>query len=105
MPRQLPSPSCVRCSLSRPCSPCAALGPPALPLLQQPVPVGAEPGARGCALPEEQAPLARPAPRAALLELFVCLFITQVFLKIIRRGQPPSGADARGVISVQIFLR
>lgn len=32
-----------------------------------------------------------PAPRAALLELFVCvcLFITQVFLKIIRRGQHP----------------
>lgn len=53
----------------------------------------------------EQVPLARPAPRTALLELCVCLFITQVFLKIIRRGQPPFGADARGVIWVQIFLR
>lgn len=73
-------------------------------------PRGSGTGAGSAALPDiaasaEQVPLARIAPRAALLELFVCLFITQVFLKIIRRGQPHSGADARGVISVQIFLR
>lgn len=49
----------------------------------------------------EQVPLALPAPRTALLELFVCLFITQVFFKKNQAGP----ASLRGVIWVQIFLR
>lgn len=94
MPPQLPCPSCVCCSRSRPCSP-RTLGP-------SPAPAAGDwrgraegcgralrcagTGAGSVAVPDiaagaEQVPPARPAPRAALSELFVCLFITQVFLK------------------------
>lgn len=63
-------------------------------------------GQRGITAGAEQVPLARPAQPS--WNSFVCLFITQVFFKIIRRGQPtpsPLALTLRGVISVQIFLR
>ncbi|KAM6331629.1 R3H domain-containing protein 4 isoform 1-T1 [Alca torda] len=80
---------------------------------------GAEPGApgppkawpcqispcSGCSRAGADLPCCFPA-RAALPELFLCLFIAQVLLKIIGLGQPPpSGTDAPWVMSVQIFLR
>lgn len=83
---------------------CGAAGGVALPDIAT-LPAWAEqvPICRAC--PVTPGCSAASRPELLSLELFACLFIAQVLLKIIGLGQTHLWhCDARGVISVQIFL-